>query len=89
VNRIQQFRNIPSRFSGSALTSLPERQRISREEHYAEGSVIYHFPSGKGDFCQVACSFFAFADENNFHIFRDLYQRSPLDYHSGEAAFGC
>jgi hypothetical protein len=89
VNRIQQFRNIPSRFSGSALKSLPERKRISRAEHYAGGSAIFHFPSEKGDFCNGTWPFFALHDQNNFHIFRDLYQRSPLDHRSGDGAIGC
>jgi len=89
VNRIQQFRNIPSRFSGSALKSLPERKRISRAEHYAEASAIFHFPSKKGDFCDGTRSFFALRDQNNFHIFRDLYQRSPQNRYSEEGTFGC
>jgi hypothetical protein len=89
VNRIKQFRNIPSRLSGGARKSLPERKRILREMHYAENSPIFHFPSGKGDFCKVTWLFFAFRDQTNFHIFRDLYQRSPQDHQSGEAAFGC
>src|SRR5947207_4128785 len=86
---MQQFRNIPSRLPVSALKSLPERKRISRAEHYAKGSAIFHFPSEKADFCNVRWSFFAFRDQSNFHIFRDLYQRSPLDPHSEERAFGC
>jgi len=86
---MQQFRNIPSRLSGSALKSLPERKRLSGAGHYAEGSAIFHFPSEKSDFCNVMRSFFTFRDQTNFHIFRDLYQRSPLDHQSGEGAFGC
>jgi hypothetical protein len=89
VNRTQQFCNIPNRLSGSVRKSLPERTRILRERHYAEGSPIFHFPSEKGDFCNVTPSFFALRDQNNFHIFRDPYQRSPLDRHSGEGGFGC
>jgi hypothetical protein len=86
---MQQFRNIPSRLSGNARMSLPERKRISGAEHYAEGSAIFHFPSEKADFSNVTWSFFAFRDQTNFHILRDLYQRSPLDHHSGEGTFGC
>jgi hypothetical protein len=86
---MQQFRNIPSRLSGGARKSLPERKRISGAEHYAGGSEIFHFPSEKADFSNVTWSFFALPKQSNFHIFRDLYQRSPLDHHSGEGAFGC
>jgi hypothetical protein len=86
---MQQFRNIPSRLSGSARKSLPERKRISGAEHYAGGSEIFHFPSEKADFSNVTWSFFDLPKQSNFHIFRDLYQRSPLDHHSGEGAFGC
>jgi len=86
---MQQFRNIPSRLSGSARKSLPERKRISRAGHYAGGSAIFHFPSEKGDFCKVSWSFFALRDQNNFHIFRDLYQRSLQDRYSEEGTFGC
>jgi hypothetical protein len=89
VNRIQQFRNIPGRFSGSALKSLPERKTISRAEHYAEASAIFHFPSEKGDFCNGTWSFFALPKQSNFHIFRDLYQRSPQGRFPEERAFGC
>jgi hypothetical protein len=89
VNRTPQFRNIPSRFSGGALESLPERKRISRAEDYAGGSAIFHFPSEKGDFCNGTWSFFALHDQNNFHIFRDLYQRSPQGHFPEERAFGC
>jgi hypothetical protein len=89
VNKTPQFRNIPSRFSGGALESLPERKRISRAEHYAGGSAIFHFPSEKGGFCNGTWSFFALHNQNNFHIFRDLYQRSPRDHHSGDGVFGC
>jgi hypothetical protein len=89
VNRTPQFRNIPGRFSGSALESLRERKRISTAEHQAGGSAIFHFPSEKGDFCNGTWSFFALPKQSNFHIFRDLYQRSPLDHHSGDGAFGC
>jgi hypothetical protein len=89
VNRTPQFRNIPSRFSGDALASLPGRKRISRAEHYAEGSAIFHFPSEKGDFCNGTWSFFALHDQNNFHIFRDLYQCSPQGRFPEERAFGC
>jgi hypothetical protein len=86
---MQQFRNIPSRLSGNAREPLPERKRISRAEHYAGGSVIFHFPSEKGDFCNGTWSFFGLPKQRNFHIFRDLYQRSPQDHHSGDGAFGC
>jgi hypothetical protein len=86
---MQQFRNIPSRLSGSARKSLPERKRISRAEHYAGGSAIFHFPSEKGDLCNGTWSFFALHDQNNFHIFRDLYQRSLQDRYSEEGTFGC
>jgi hypothetical protein len=89
VNRTPQFRNIPSRFSGGALESLPERKRISRAEHYAGGSAIFHFPSEKGDFCNGTWSFFALPKQSNFHIFRDLYQRSPQGRFPEERAFGC
>jgi hypothetical protein len=89
VNRTPQFRNIPSRFSGSALESLPERKRISRAEHYAGGSAIFHFPSEKGDFCNGTWSFFALPKQSNFHIFRNLYQRSPQGRFPEERAFGC
>jgi hypothetical protein len=86
---MQQFRNIPSRLSGSARKSLPERKRISRVEHYAGASAIFHFPSEKGDFCNETWSFFALHDQNNFHIFRDLYQRSPQGRLPEERTFGC
>jgi len=89
VNRIQQFRNIPRRSSGSALESLRERKRISRAEHHAGGSAIFHFPSEKGDFCNGTWSFFALRDQNNFHIFRGLYQRSPRDRYPEEGVLGC
>jgi hypothetical protein len=89
VNRTQQICNIPSRFSGSARKSLPERKRISRERNSVEGSAIFHFPSEKGGFCNVTWPFFALRDQNNFHTFRDLYQRSPQDRYSEEGALGC
>jgi hypothetical protein len=86
---MQQFRNIPNRLSGSARKSLPERRRLSGAEHYAEGSAIFHFPSKKADFCNVTWSCFAFRDQVNFDIFRDLYQRSPPGRFPEEGAFGC
>jgi len=89
VNRTPQFRNIPSRFSGSALESLRERKRISTAQHQAGGSAIFHFPSEKGDFCSGTWSFFGLPKQNNFHIFRDLYQRSPQGRFPEEGAFGC
>jgi hypothetical protein len=89
VNRIQQFRNIPSRFSGSALESLLDPKRISRAEHRAGGPAIFHLPSEKGDFRNDKLSFISIRDQVNFDIFRDLYQRSPLTRFPEEGAFGC
>jgi len=89
VNRIKQFRNIPNCSPGSALESLRERKRISRAEHHAGGSAIFHFPSEKGDFRNGTWSFFALPKQGNFHIFRDLYQRSPQGRFPEERAFGC
>jgi hypothetical protein len=89
VNRIQQFRNIPRRSSGSALELPPDHKKISRSGHHAGDVAIFHFRSGKGDFCDGTRSFFALRDQNNFHIFGDLYQRSPQDRYSEEGTFGC
>jgi len=89
VNRIQQFRNIPSRSPGSALESPLDHRKNSRAELHAEAAVIFHFPSGKGDFHNRAWSFFSIRDQVNFHIFRDLYQRSSLDRPPEEGALGC
>jgi len=81
VNRIQQFRNIPSRFPGSAVESLPDHRKPSRAEHRAGGLAIFHFPSEKGDI--------SVRDQFNFDIFRDLYQRPPLARFPEEGAFRC
>jgi hypothetical protein len=89
VNRTKQFRNIPRRSFGSALDSLPDDKKISRAGHHAGDVATFHFPSEKGDFCKVSWSFFALRDQNNFHIFRDLYQRSLQDRYSEEGTFGC
>jgi len=89
VNRIQQFRNIPSRLRGSALESLLDPKRISRAEHHAESAAIFHFPSEKGDFRDETWSFISVRDQFNFDIFRDLYQRPPLARFPEEGAFRC
>jgi hypothetical protein len=89
VNRIQQFRNIPDRFPGSALEPLLDHKNMSRAEHHAEGAAIFHFPSEKGDFCTGTSSFISIRDQVNFRICRDLYQRSPLARFPEEGAFGC
>jgi hypothetical protein len=86
---MQQFRNISRRSSGSALESLPDHKKISRAGHHPGDAAIFHFPSEKGDFCNGTWSFFPLRDQNNFHTFRDLYQRSPQDRYSEEGAFGC
>jgi hypothetical protein len=89
VNRIQQFRNIPSRLPGSALESLLDHKQISRAEHHTESAAFFHFPSEKGDFCTGTSSFISIRDQVNFPIFRDPYQRSPLARFPEEGAFGC
>jgi hypothetical protein len=89
VNRIQQFRNIPSRSPGSAVESLLDHKQISRAEHHAESGAIFHFPSEKGDFRNGTWSFISIRDQVNFHISRDLYQRPPLARFPGEGAFRC
>jgi hypothetical protein len=89
VNRIQQFRNIPSRFPGSAVESLPDHRKPSRAEHRAGGLAIFHFPSEKGDFRDETWSFISVRDQFNFDIFRDLYQRPPLARFPEEGAFRC
>jgi hypothetical protein len=89
VNRIQQFRNIPSRSPGSAVECLLEHKHISRGEHQAESGAIFHLPSEKGDFCNGMWSLISIRDKVNFHISRDLYQRPPLARFPGEGAFGC
>jgi hypothetical protein len=89
VNRIQQFRNIPSRCPGSALEPLLDHKRKSRTEHHARDAAIFRFPSGKGDFWPTTVPFLHRHDQNNFHIFRDLYQRSSLGRFPEEGAFGC
>jgi hypothetical protein len=89
VNKIEQFRNIPSRFSGSPLVSLLDRKKTSRAEHRAGGPAIFHFPSEKGDFCNDTWSFISIRDQVNFDILRDLYQRPPLAYFPEEGAFRC
>jgi hypothetical protein len=89
VNRIQQFRNIPSRFPGSAVKWLLDHNQRSRGEHRAESAAIFHFPSEKGDFRNGTWSFISIRDQVNFHISRDLYQRPPLARFPGEGAFGC
>jgi hypothetical protein len=89
VNRIQQFRNIPSRLLGSAVESLLDHKQISRAEDHAETAAIFHFPSEKGDFRNDKWSFISIRDLVNFDIFRDLYQRPPLARFPEEGAFGC
>jgi hypothetical protein len=89
VNRIQQFRNIPSRLRGSALESLLDHKQISRAEHHAESAAIFHFPSEKGGFRNGTWSFISIRDHVNFYISRDLYQRPPLARFPEEGAFGC
>jgi hypothetical protein len=89
VNRIQQFRNIPSRFPGSALDSSLDRKKTSRAEHHAEDPAIFHFPSEKGDFRNGTWSFISIRDHVNFDIFRDLYQCPPPARFPEEGAFGC
>jgi hypothetical protein len=89
VNRIQQFRNIPSRLPGSAVEWLLDHKKISRAEHHAESAAIFHFPSEKGDFRNGTWSFISVRDQVNFYIFRDPYQRSPLAGFPEEGAFGC
>jgi hypothetical protein len=89
VNRIQQFRNIPGRFPGSALEPLLDLKNISRAEHHTESAAFFHFPSEKGDFCTGTSSFISIRDPVNFYIFRDLNQRSPLARFPEEGAFGC
>jgi hypothetical protein len=89
VNRIQQFRNIPSRLRGSALELLLGHRQTSRAEHQVESVAIFHFPSEKGEFRNGTWSFISIRDRVNFYIFRDLYQRSPLARFPEEGAFGC
>jgi hypothetical protein len=67
----------------------PDHKKISRAGHHPGDAAIFHFRSGKGDFCDGTRSFFGLRDQNNFHIFGDLYQRSPQDRYSEEGTFGC
>jgi hypothetical protein len=89
VNRIQQFRNIPSCPRGSALELLLDHKQISRAAHQAESVAIFDFPSEKGDFRNGKWSFISIRDRVNFYIFRDLYRRPPLARFLEEGALGC
>ncbi|PYK97173.1 MAG: hypothetical protein DME32_16360 [Verrucomicrobia bacterium] len=89
MNRIKQFRNIPSRASGSVLEAPPDNKVTLRAQLCASTEVIRHFASEKCDFWPITLPFFHRRDQNNFHILGDLYQRSPLARFSEEGAFSC